>query len=163
MSFMEVSAIMAARSQFIIPAEIPGQPTLDQPQRIRTVVVDDSETFLEVTCDLLDMEDVIQLVAAASDGVDAIDTVIRLKPALVVMDINMAGLDGLTAASLIAEMSPAPAVVLMSAEDSPRLRAAAVRSGAFAFVHKPNFRDEFEAALDRLLQDRRTTRAGHQG
>jgi len=154
---------MAARSQFIIPAEIPGQPTLDQPQRIRTVVVDDSETFLEVTCDLLDMEDVIQLVAAASDGVDALDTVMRLKPGLVVMDVNMPGLDGLTAAALIAEMFPAPAVVLMSAEDSPRLRAAAARAGAFAFVHKPNFRDEFEAVLDRLLQRRSAVPAEGQG
>ena len=150
---------MAARSEFIIPAEIPGQPTLDQPQRLRTVVVDDSETFLEVTCDLLDMEDVIQLVAAASDGVDAVDTVMRLKPDLVVMDVNMPGLDGLTAASLLSEMFPAPAVMLMSAEDSPRLRAAAVEAGVFAFIHKPNFRDEFEVALNRLLQVRKRMHA----
>lgn len=150
---------MAARSEFIIPAEVPGKTSLNQPPRLRTVVVDDSETFLEVTCDLLDMEDVIQLVAAASDGVDAIDTVMRLKPALVVMDVNMPGLDGLTAASLLTEMFPAPAVVLMSAEDSPRLRAAAAKAGAFAFVHKTNFRDEFEAALNRLVQARKTVHA----
>jgi DNA-binding NarL/FixJ family response regulator len=151
---------MAARSQLSFPTETQEQPSINFPNRIRTVVVDDSETFLEVTCDLLDMEDVIQLVAAASDGVDAVDTVMRLKPALVVMDINMPGFDGLTATSLLSEMFPAPAVVLMSAEDSPRLRAAAVKAGAFAFVHKPNFRDEFEAVLDRLLQGRETGSAG---
>jgi|SRR5215831_9613068 len=147
---------MAARSQFIIPAETPERPSLEQAQPIRTVVVDDSDSFLEVVCDLLDMEEAIQLVAAASDGVDAIDTVLRLKPALVVMDVNMPGLDGLTATSLMSEMFPAPAVVLMSAEDSPRLRAAAAKAGAFAFVYKPKFRDEFEAVLDRLLQSRKT-------
>jgi two-component system, NarL family, nitrate/nitrite response regulator NarL len=151
---MEVSAIMAARSELIFSGKASTQSSFKLAPRLRTVVVDDSETFLEVTCDLLDMEDVIQIVAAASDGVDAIETITRLKPALVIMDINMPGLDGLTTASLLTEMSPAPAVVLMSMEDSPRLRAAAVKAGAFAFVHKPNFHDEFEAVLNRILQGR---------
>lgn len=125
-------------------------------QRMRTVVVDDSDSFLQVVSHLLDLEDVIDLVAAASDGVDAIDTVLRLKPALVVMDVNMPGLDGLSAASLLAEMSPAPTVVLMSAEDSPELRSACERAGASAFVHKADFQHEFEAVVGRLFEARGT-------
>ncbi len=144
---------MAARSNLIVAGEAPERPSVENepPRRYRTVVVDDSDTFLEVTCDLLDLEDVIDLVAAASDGVEAISTVARLKPALVLMDISMPGLDGLSAAALMAEMSPAPIVVLMSSEDTPRLRADCRRAGAFDFVHKVNFRDEFEAVLERLL------------
>ncbi len=144
---------MAARSDLVLTGEAPEQPSLEnEPQRrYRTVVVDDSDTFLQVTCDLLDHEDVIDLVAAASDGVEAISTVARLKPALVLMDVSMPGLDGLSAAALMAEMSPAPIVVLMSSEDTPRLRADCRRAGAFDFVHKVNFRDEFEAVLERLL------------
>lgn len=145
---------MAVGSELIVPGDAPAQASLENepPRRIRTVVVDDSETFLEVTCDLLDLEDVIDLVAAASDGVEAISTVARLKPALVLMDITMPGLDGLSVASLLAEMSPAPIVVLMSSEDTPQLRADCRRAGAFDFVHKLNFRDEFEAVLQRLLR-----------
>ena len=153
---------MAARSNLTLPGPAPAQPSIknESPERLRTVVVDDSETFLEVTCDLLDLEDVIDLVAAASDGVEAISTVARLKPALVLMDVSMPGLDGLAATALLAEMEPAPTVVLMSSEDTPQLRSDCWRAGAFDFVHKPNFRDEFEAVLHRLLQQGNRRQSG---
>lgn len=146
---------MAASGDLTLTHEAPLQTTLNKaPERMRTVVVDDSHTFLQVTCHLLDLEDAIDLVAAASDGVEAIETVLRLKPALVLMDVSMPGLDGLSAASLLAEMSPAPTVVLMSSEDSPQLRASCERAGAFGFVRKVNFRHEFETVLQRILQAR---------
>jgi DNA-binding NarL/FixJ family response regulator len=68
------------------------------------------------------------------------------------MDVSMPGLDGLAATALLAEMSPAPVVVLMSSEDTPQLRSDCWRAGAFGFVYKPNFRADFEAVLHRLLQ-----------
>src|SRR5260370_28952355 len=116
---------MAARSNLILAGEAPVRPSVqnEPPRRYRTVVVDDSDTFLKVTCDLLDLEDVIDLVAAASDGVEAISTVARLKPALVLMDISMPGLDGVSAAALMVDMSPARIVLLMAAEDQTLLRA----------------------------------------
>ena len=144
---------MAVRSDLALAGKEPAHPLVEnEPQRLRTVVVDDSETFLEVTCELLDLEGVIDLVAAASDGVEAISTVARLKPALVLMDVSMPGLDGLAATALLAEMLPPPSVVLMSSEDTPQLRSDCFRAGAFDFVYKPNFREEFEAVLERLLK-----------
>ena len=121
------------------------------PQRIRTVVVDDSESFLEIAGYLIDLE-VIDLVAAASDGVEVIGIAARLQPDLVVMDVALSGLDGLGATALLSDMSPAPVVVLMSAADTPQLRAAGRRAGAFAVVNKGNFQDEFAAVLRRLQQ-----------
>ena len=147
---------MAARNELTLPSTVPMEPTPGaRPQRIRTVVADDSETFLEVTWDLLGLEEEIQLVAAASDGIDAVDTVARLKPDLVVMDVTMPGMNGLAASSLIVSMSPAPIVVLMSSDDTPLLRAACRRVGAFAFVRKVNFRDEFARVLERILRTHR--------
>ena len=144
---------MAVRSELRLAREDPGPPALEnRSTRIRTVVVDDSDAFLRVTCDLLDHEDVIDLVAAASDGEAAINTVARLKPALVLMDVSMPGVNGLQAARLLGGMSPAPTVVLMSSEDTPQLRSDCWRAGAFGFVHKMNFRDEFAAVLQRVLQ-----------
>jgi DNA-binding NarL/FixJ family response regulator len=122
--------------------------------RIRTIVADDSDTFLEVLCDVLDLEEAIAVVAAACDGVEAIDAAVRLKPALVLMDIHMPGLDGLSAASLLLEMTPAPIVVLMSSEDTRELRNASERAGAFAFIHKMYFQQEFPEIVDRILKMR---------
>lgn len=138
---------MAASSELVVPGT--SGPV---PARMRTVVVDGSDSFLKVTCHLLDLEAAIDLVAAASDGIEALDTVIRLQPALVVTDVYVPGLDGLALASLLAEMQPAPRVVLMSSQDSPELRAAGLRAGAFAFVSKADFRHEFEAVLEHLGQ-----------
>jgi DNA-binding NarL/FixJ family response regulator len=152
---MEVQAIMAVGSDLTFPGAVFGTAPAPALSRLRTVVVDDSDTFLQVTFHLLDLEEVIDVVAAASDGVEAIDTVVRLKPALLLMDVSMPGLDGLSVSSLLAQMSWAPRVVLMSSEDSPELRAASERAGALAFVHKANFRREFEEVLERLFENRR--------
>jgi CheY-like chemotaxis protein len=138
------SALLVERAQEVSPEETP--------KRLRTMVVDDSDTFLKVTCCVLDLENMIDLVAAASDGLEAIDTVTRLKPAVVLMDVHMPGVDGLAVTRLLSRMSPPPVVVLMSSDDTPGLRAACREAGAFAFVHKQNLRPEFEAVLWRLLQ-----------
>jgi CheY-like chemotaxis protein len=143
MASVSQTAVFPERTQDSLPE---GSP------RLRTMVVDDSDTFLKVTCCVLDFENMVDLVAAASDGMEAIDTVTRLKPALVLMDVHMPGIDGLATTSLLSRMSPAPVVVLMSSEDTPGLRAACRRAGAFDFVHKENLRSEFEAVLWRLLR-----------
>jgi CheY-like chemotaxis protein len=118
-------------------------------QRIRTIIVDDSDAFLEITGHLIDFE-AIDLVAAASDGVEAIGVAARLRPELVVMDVVLPGLDGLEVATLLSDMSPAPKVVLMSEVDTPELRAAGRRAGAFAVVSKGNFQQEFRQVLERI-------------
>jgi CheY-like chemotaxis protein len=136
---------MAVRGGFIAEKCFPEEVS----QRIRTVVVDDSDAFLEITSSLLSF-DVIDVVAAASDGVEAIGVAARLQPEMVVMDVALAGLDGLAVATLLSDMSPAPAVVLMSAADTPQVEAAGRRAGAFAVVNKSNFQQEFAAVLKRL-------------
>ena len=121
-------------------------------RRLRTMVVDDSDTFLKIISSVLDLEDIIDLVGAASDGVEAIDMVTRLKPELILMDVNMPGMDGLSTARLVTRMFPGPVVIMMSSDDTPSLRAACRLAGAFDFVRKGSFRAEFEAALRRLLE-----------
>jgi DNA-binding NarL/FixJ family response regulator len=133
-----------------------GGQTAEEPlqarglKRIRTVVVDDSPTFLEVACELLDLDPVIDVVARADKGGEAIETVLKLQPELVLMDVRMPYLDGLTLAWFFARRFPAARVVLMSAEESSELRQACCEAGAFDFVHKENFRQEFCAVLQRV-------------
>ncbi|HEY7402375.1 MAG TPA: response regulator [Candidatus Angelobacter sp.] len=119
-------------------------------KRIRTVVVDDSETFLEVVCELLELDPLVDVVARADRGGEAIETVMKLKPDMVLMDVHMPYLDGLTLAWFFGHRFPSARVVLMSTDNTPELRAACEDSGAMDFVHKENFRQEFCAALERL-------------
>lgn len=122
-------------------------------KRIRTVVVDDSETFLQVSCELLELDPLINLIARADTGGEAIETVMKLKPDLILMDVHMPYLDGLTLSWFFAHRFPSARVVLMSSENTPELRQACEESGALDFVHKENFRQEFRAALQRVCSD----------
>jgi CheY-like chemotaxis protein len=119
-------------------------------KRIRTVVVDDSETFLQVVCELLELDPLVDVVARADRGGEAIEIVMKLKPDLVLMDIHMPYLDGLTLAWFFGQRFPSARVVLMSTDNTPELRTACEDSGALDFVHKENFRQEFRAVLQRV-------------
>jgi CheY-like chemotaxis protein len=132
-----------------------AQAPLIQPDssRIRTVVVDDSPTFLQVACELLELDPVIDLVARAGKGGEAIETVMKLKPDMVLMDVHMPYLDGLTLAWFFANRFPSVRVVLMSTDESPELRDACEAVGAFDFVHKENFRQEFGTIMQRVCAD----------
>jgi DNA-binding NarL/FixJ family response regulator len=142
---------MAAPGQAILKDDLAQQEFLSAgAKRIRTVVVDDSEMFPQVACELLSLDLFIDLIARADKAGGAIETVMKLQPDLVLMDVHMPYVDGLTLAWFFAQRFPATRVVLMSSENTPELREACEESGALDFVHKENFRQEFRAALQRI-------------
>jgi DNA-binding NarL/FixJ family response regulator len=142
---------MAAPIQVMLRNELMQEPLhKPDPNRIRTVVVDDSPTFLEVACELLELDPAIDLLARAGKGGEAIEIVMKLKPDMVLMDVNMPYLDGLTLAWFFAHRFPSARVVLMSTDESPELREACEEAGAFDFVHKENFRQEFGTVMRRF-------------
>jgi len=142
---------MAAPVQAVLRNDVPqSQAVATGARRIRTVIVDDSETFLQVACELLELDPLVDLMARADKGGEAIETVMKLKPDLVLMDVHMPYLDGLTLAWFFAQRFPTARVVLMSMDNTPELRQACEQSGALDFVHKENFREEFRAALERI-------------
>ena len=142
---------MAAPVQVMLGNEVAETPLQENgPKRIRTVVVDDSPTFLQVACALLELDPLIDLVARAGKGGEAIETVFKLQPDLVLTDVHMPYLDGLTLAWFFTRRFPSSRVVLMSADNTPELREACEAAGAFDFVHKENFREEFGAILRRF-------------
>ena len=72
---------MAAPAQVMLRSEAAQELSRElNPKRIRTVVVDDSVTFLQVACELLGLDPVIDLIARAGKGGEAIETVLKLQP-----------------------------------------------------------------------------------
>lgn len=122
-----------------------------RPCRVQTIVIDDSPEVLNVICALLDRNDEIDLVARGEDGIDAIELVAKLRPDLVLMDVNMPRLNGLQAAGIISSRFPDTQVVLMSANDAPSPRDAALACGAAGFVSKARFQDELSVVLEGLV------------
>lgn len=115
------------------PEQLPLPP---QQQRWRTLVVDDSFGYRTVLCAVLKQEGIVDMIGTAGNGVQAIERVAAMQPDLVIMDVQMPEMDGLTAASVLSRDFPRTRIVLMSAEDSPQLRLASRAAGANAFLPK---------------------------
>jgi len=147
---------MSAHSHqaFISGSEFPAAET--DCRRLKIVVADDSQTFLEVVCALLELEEEVDVIARVGDGLEAIEVVADLQPDLLLMDVEMPHLDGLTAALLILERSPLTTVVLMSAEESAELRMDCRAFGVERFIYKPDLREEFPIVLGKVKQGLQT-------
>lgn len=83
---------------------------------------------------LLERERDLMVVAEAADGREAFDLAMKHKPDLVLMDIDMPNLDGVTATTLIRGCLPATNVLLLAVHDEDTRIVAAVRAGAFGCI-----------------------------
>jgi two-component system, response regulator PdtaR len=102
----------------------------------RRVVVAEDEALIRMDIVEVLTEAGFDVVGQASDGEAAVDLVRELLPDLVVMDITMPKLDGLSAAEMIGKERLAP-VVMLTAFAQPEFVARASEAGAIAYVVKP--------------------------
>lgn len=102
----------------------------------RVVVVDDSEEFRVVICELLKMLFDVEIVGVGTNGFEALELTAEQGPDLLIMDVHMPVLDGISAASLISTHFPATTILLMSADESPEIRDRCFFAGARAFSPK---------------------------
>lgn len=86
------------------------------------------------------------VIGTAPDGRKVVDMVLELKPTVVVMDIEIPFIDGITAAAAIQEISPTPVVILTAHPDYANLLKATA-AGVGAFVVKPPQAAELERAI----------------
>jgi AmiR/NasT family two-component response regulator len=127
----------------------------ETPRNERTVVVAEDESLirLDVTETLRDHG--FTVVGEAADGEKAVELVRELRPSLVVMDVKMPLLDGISAAEIINKEQLAP-VVLLTAFSQRELVERASEAGALAYVVKPfgpsDLIPAIEIALSRYAQ-----------
>ena len=112
----------------------PGvQALLDQP--VRVLVADDHAQVRELLCAQL-VAGGHQVVGEAADGVEAVERTAALQPDVVVLDLAMPRLDGLTALAGIREAAPGARVVVLSGFDDAMMADRALASGALCYVEK---------------------------
>lgn len=103
---------------------------------IRVALADDHAIFLDALRALLDSVPDVEVVGSAASGEELLDVAARSRPDVALVDIHMAGIDGIEAARGLALRSPGTRVVMLTMIDEPRLIAAAMRAGARGYVVK---------------------------
>ncbi|WP_026359888.1 response regulator transcription factor [Amycolatopsis nigrescens] len=103
---------------------------------IRVAVVDDEPMVCAHLHTILGSAEDIDVVAQAQDGAEAVEAVVRHRPDVVLMDLRMPGVDGLTAIERIMRLPDPPAVVALTTFDADTYVMRALRAGASGFLVK---------------------------
>ncbi|MET0772038.1 MAG: response regulator [Candidatus Limnocylindrales bacterium] len=114
---------------------------------IRVVVVDDILETREHLAKLLSFETDIDVVGVAASGPEAIEIASRLNPDVVLMDINMPGMDGIATTEELGRTVPTAAVVMMSVQGEADYLRRSMLAGAREFLVKPFSADELCGAI----------------
>ncbi|MBY4897897.1 two component system response regulator [Cupriavidus sp. AU9028] len=131
------------------------QPSLAQPARrpvpqsnlTRVVLVDDHTVMREGLRALLGKDPSVDVIGEAADGHAAVQACLRLRPDVVLMDLQLPSLDGVDAIATIRRRWPDIRVVVLAGLHSETRAAAALRAGAHAYVLKRSSLDQLMAAL----------------
>lgn len=118
-------------------------------EKIRVMIVDDVSETRENVRKLLQFESDVEVVGVARTGKEAIQVSQDLQPDVVLMDINMPDMDGITATEAIRAKQPAVQVVILSVQGDQNYMSRAMLAGARDFLTKPPMGDELISAIRR--------------
>ncbi|NMB46824.1 MAG: response regulator/pilus assembly protein [Firmicutes bacterium] len=116
-------------------------------QRLRLLIADDSAPTRDSLKRLLDFEQDIEVVGEAADGEEAIAQARALLPDVILMDINMSPVDGITATEVISTELPRIVIVMMSVQGEQEYLRQAMAAGARDYLTKPFSGDELVHTL----------------
>ena len=115
--------------------------------QIRVLIVDDIPETRDHLTKLLGFEKDIEVVGASASGAESLQMAARLQPDVVLMDINMPDMDGITATELLSAQVPASAIVMMSVQGEADYLRRSMLAGAREFLVKPFSSDELTASI----------------
>ena len=104
----------------------------------RILIADDHELMRRGVRSMLENEPNLQVCGEAVDGMDAVDKALTLTPELLILDINMPGLNGLAAVRQILRMRPQIKILLFTVHESDQTMQEGILAGAHGYVWKGN-------------------------
>ena len=122
---------------------------------VRVLVVEDFEPFRKFIRATLGKRPDLQLVGEVSDGPEAVQKAVELKPDLILLDIGLPTLNGIEAARRICKLVPESKIIFLSQESSPEIVQEAFSLGAWGYVVKTRAGREILAAVDAVISGKK--------
>jgi pilus assembly protein CpaE len=119
---------------------------------IKVLIVDDIPETRDHLSRLLGLERDLDVAGTAGTGEEAIKVAMELRPDVIVMDINMPGMDGVAAAEIISQRLPTCPIIMMSVHGEADQLKRAISAGAREFLVKPFSGDEFSASIRTVFE-----------
>jgi two-component system NarL family response regulator len=137
--------------------------TFQQTAPFRIAIVDDHPMVAQGLRTILESYDDIEVIASFSSGEAIIEKVEALQPDVILLDLNMPGIGGLSTTEIILERRPETRILILSMHDSPEYIASALSHGAVGYVLKDVPTDEIKHAIDAVMAGQRYLCTGAKG
>lgn len=121
---------------------------------VRILIVDDNEHWRRFLYSFLAHNPAWQIICEASDGVEAVERSLDLKPDVILLDIGLPELNGIEAARQIHKFAPASRILFLSESTQPEIVQAAFRVGGRGYVVKSDAGGELVRALEAVIANR---------
>jgi DNA-binding NarL/FixJ family response regulator len=118
---------------------------------VHILIVEDFPRFRKVICTALGKRHDLQVVGEASDGLEAVQKAVELKPDLVLMDIGLPSLNGIEAARQIRELVPDAKIIFLSQESAAEVVHEALSFGAQGYIVKIRAGIDLLTAVETVL------------
>ncbi len=122
--------------------------------KIRLMIVDDIAETREQLRKLMSFDPDIEVVSMVGSGEEALKDAPKVQPDVIIMDINLPGMDGITATSKLVELVPGAQVIMLSVQGDMDYLRRAMSAGARDFLTKPPRADELMDTIHRVYKQR---------
>lgn len=115
------------------------------------LIADDHKLVRETWSFVLNTDPRIKVIAACGSGEEAVELAKQLHPDIVIMDINLPGIDGIKATALIRKYAPGAKILAVSLHTQPAYARKIMQSGASGYVTKSSGREEMVKAIEEIF------------
>lgn len=124
----------------------------DTPEPTRVLIVDDHPMVAEGIQSILETYDDICVVGRLSNGREVIDQVDNFQPDVILLDLNMPEVNGISATEILLETHPDTRILILSMHDTPEYISTALSAGAKGYLLKDVPTEEIKTAIDTVMR-----------
>ncbi len=127
-------------------------------QKIKVVIADDSRDMVEILREFLNKQSDMEVVGVASDGNEACTAVVDCEPDVLILDVIMPNLDGISVLEKLKEMplKKRPVIIMLSAVGQDKITGRALALGAEYYIIKPFDMDALSVRIRQLISTQDT-------